>query len=68
MMSSVKKIPQYWLFQCLGWGSFVAINTFFAATFNQIDGVYVGRLLLFITVGFLLSNLMRALIKNIKLK
>ena len=67
MTSSVKKIPQYWLFQSLGWGSFVAINTFFAATFNQIDGVYAGRLLLFITVGFLLSNLMRGLIKNIKL-
>ena len=62
-----KFISKYWLFQLLGWGTFIAINTFFAVTFSQIDEVYLSRLIIFVGIGFLMSHLMRTLVKGIAL-
>lgn len=67
MKMNFQQIPKYWLFQLLGWGFFIAINTFFAATFNQIDDLYIGRLTTFVGVGFLMSHVMRLLINKLKL-
>ena len=67
MKLNFQHIPKYWLFQLLGWGFFIAINTFFAATFNQIDGLYIGRLTTFVGVGFLMSHIMRLLINRVRL-
>jgi sensor histidine kinase YesM len=57
-------ISKYWLFQLLGWGTFIAINTFFAVTFSQIDRVYIGRLIIFVGIGLIMSHLMRTLVKR----
>jgi sensor histidine kinase YesM len=62
-----KFISKYWLFQLLGWGTFIAINTFFAVTFSQIDHVYISRLIIFVGIGFLMSHLMRTLVKGVAL-
>jgi sensor histidine kinase YesM len=62
-----KFISKYWLFQLLGWGTFISINTFFAVTFSQIDHVYINRLIIFVGIGFLMSHLMRTLVKRIAL-
>ena len=62
-----KFISKYWLFQLLGWGTFIAINTFFAVTFSQIDHAYLSRLIIFVGIGFLMSHLMRTLVKGIAL-
>ena len=62
-----KYISKYWLFQLFGWGTFIAINTFFAVTFGQIDQVYIGRLVIFVGIGLLMSHLMRTLVKKISL-
>lgn len=62
-----KFISKYWLFQLLGWGTFIAINTFFAATFSQIDNVYISRLIIFVGIGFMMSHLMRTLVKRVAL-
>ena len=67
MKAHLQKIPAYWMFQLFGWGFFIAINTFFAATFNQIDSQYVGRLTTFVGLGLLASHLMRLLIKKLRL-
>lgn len=67
MKVNFQHIPKYWLFQLLGWGFFVAINTFFAATFNQIDDLYIARLTTFVGVGFLMSHVMRLLINKLRL-
>lgn len=67
MKLNFQHIPKYWLFQILGWGFFVAINTFFAATFNQIDDLYIARLTTFVGVGFLMSHVMRLLINKLRL-
>ena len=40
----------YWTFQVIGWGSFAAINTFFAFSFDKLDteGKFFRRLVIFL--------------------
>lgn len=64
---SIRKIPPYWLSQLLGWGTFIAINTFFAVTFNQFGKQYLYRLGIFVGIGLCLSHLMRFIIHRIDL-
>lgn len=64
---SIRKIPRYWLSQLLGWGTFMAINTFFAITFNQFGTQYLYRLGIFVGIGLMLTHLMRYFIKQIEL-
>lgn len=58
---------RYWIFQLAGWGIFVLVNSFFAYSFNALTNPkdvnqFMGRLLLFIALGFLATHLMRFLI------
>lgn len=54
----------YWTFQVIGWGSFAAINTFFAFSFDKLDteGKFFRRLVIFLILGVIISHLMRELI------
>ena len=63
-------ISKYWAYQLLGWGLFIFINVFFAFTFDKLILDFIGRLLIFVGLGFTISNLMRyAIIRsNILLK
>jgi sensor histidine kinase YesM len=62
MISIVNRIPKYWLFQAFGWGMFILTNTFFAVTFDRLDGAFVGRLVTFVCIGLLFTHLMRHVI------
>jgi LytS/YehU family sensor histidine kinase len=62
MISIVSRIPKYWLFQAFGWGMFILTNTFFAVTFDRLDGAFVGRLVTFVCIGLLFTHLMRHVI------
>jgi sensor histidine kinase YesM len=64
---SIRKIPHYWLSQFLGWGTFIAINTFFAITFNQFGPQYLYRLGIFVGIGLFLTHLMRFFIHKVEL-
>ncbi len=57
-------LSRYWLFQCIGWGSFALINIFFAYLFNVFEKgdeiqPFLGRLGVFLVLGVLTSHLMR---------
>lgn len=58
---------RYWLFQFIGWGIFAAINILFAYSFDKL-GTYadqrlvLGRLGIFISLGIILTHLMRIMI------
>lgn len=67
MRSFFNKIPKYWLFQFLGWGSFVCINLFFAVSFKILDQQFIVRLSTFVVVGIIMSHLMRELINRVRL-
>jgi len=53
---------RYWLFQLIGWGSFVFINAFFAFSFDQLTPIVFKRLGVFLVLGVLFSHLMRSII------
>jgi len=53
------KNSRYWLFQLVGWGSFAAINTFFAFSFDRISDDFFKRLSVFLALGVIFSHLMR---------
>jgi sensor histidine kinase YesM len=59
MAGFISRIPKYWLFQSIGWGIFVLTNTFFALTFDRLDGLFVGRLVIYVVMGVSFSHLMR---------
>ena len=67
MISYFKTISKYWLFQLLGWGFFIAVNGFFAISYNIFNKLFVVRLTLFVVVVLITSHLMRASIKKLKL-
>jgi two-component system, LytTR family, sensor kinase len=59
------KWRQYWLFQITGWGSFALINTFFAFSFDKLNGTYFWRLGVFLIVGIIISHIMREIITRL---
>jgi len=59
MYNRFNSISKYWLFQSLGWGVFIAINLFFAFTYNTMDEVNVLRLAVYVTLGVLTTHIMR---------
>lgn len=67
MRNLLNRIPQYWLYQCLGWGIFLLINVFFAVSFDKFDSLFVWRLLIFVTLGIVLTHLMRRVIQKLNL-
>lgn len=67
MRKFISGIPQYWLYQAVGWGLFLLINIFFAISFDQFNSLYVGRLLIFVTLGVSFTHLMRETIKRLNL-
>jgi len=67
MSTILQRIPKYWLFQAVGWGAFVLTNTFFAYTFDRFNSVFVGRLMVFVTLGLIFTHLMRLVILRINL-
>ncbi|MCG2614405.1 hypothetical protein LZZ85_08945 [Terrimonas sp. NA20] len=67
-MSNGKSI--YWLFQLIGWGSFAAINMFFAFFFERMADapsrqLAIARLSLFILSGLAATHLMRSVIQRL---
>lgn len=57
----------YWLFQVIGWGSFAAINVFFAIFFEKMGDAESRRLVLtrlgiFVLLGIVFTHLMRAVV------
>jgi len=62
MPTVFNRIPKYWLFQAVGWGLFLLINTFFALTFENFNVALAGRLVVFVGMGLLFSHIMRAVI------
>lgn len=57
----------YWLFQIVGWGSFAAINVFFAIFFEKMGDAESRRLVLtrlgiFVLLGIVFTHLMRFVI------
>ena len=67
MISFIKGVSKYWLFQLLGWGFFIAVNVFFAVSYNIFNKLFVVRLTLFVVVVLMASHLMRASIKKLRL-
>ena len=53
------RLSKYWAYQFLGWGLFIFINVFFAFTFDKFNYNFIGRLLIFVSLGFMISNFMR---------
>ncbi len=62
MPTVLNRIPKYWLFQAVGWGLFLLINTFFAVTFEKFNVSLAGRLIVFVGMGLIFSHVMRAVI------
>jgi hypothetical protein len=67
MRSFLNRIAQYWLYQAVGWGLFVLTNVFFAISFDRFNSLFVGRLLIFVTLGICLTHLMRETIQRLNL-
>ncbi len=63
-MSMFKKIPTYWLFQLFGWGMFILVYGFFSYTFDKFDSKFIDRMILFVSLGFIMSHIMRWVIKK----
>lgn len=58
---------RYWLFQAIGWGLYVLINIFFAATYDRLNKVFLLRLLVFVILGLGVTHLMRFVIRQLHL-
>ena len=57
------RISRYWLCQALGWGFFALINVFLAYTYGyEITWKMIARLLTMMTIGILLTHLLRSVI------
>lgn len=61
------KLNRYWVFQATGWGLFILINVFFAATYDRLTDVFLARLGVFVTIGLIFSHLMRFSIRQLNL-
>jgi len=58
-MSRLKTVPTYWLFQLFGWGVFILLNVFFVYTLGHFDSTVFYRLLIYVTLGIMMSHFMR---------
>jgi sensor histidine kinase YesM len=63
---------RYWLFQLCGWGAFIMIHLFFTWSFDKMQtpkdrGLFFGQIGIFILLGLLLTNIMRAVILRMNL-
>ena len=67
MRKLLNRIPQYWLYQAIGWGLLLLITVFFAESFGRLDTRYFTRLLIYVTLGILLTHLMRMVIRRLNL-
>jgi two-component system, LytTR family, sensor kinase len=67
MAGLLSRIPNYWIFQAIGWGMFIITNTFFALTFDRYNTDFIGRLITFVAIGLIFSHVMRDIIKRTKL-
>lgn len=67
MANFLQRLPKYWLFQAVGWGSFVLTNTFFAITFEGFSTLFIGRLFVFVVLGLATTHLMRMAILKTRL-
>lgn len=65
-----RKIPEYWIYQMVGWGLFVFITLFFAVTFHRVNNWFIIKLMIVAGLGALFSHIMRYAIKqsNVLLK
>lgn len=61
-------ITRYWVFQFAGWGTFILIYVFFYFTLHIQDQKYfLHRAFLEAGIGILISHLLRAIIRGVKL-
>jgi two-component system LytT family sensor kinase len=67
MAGLLSRIPNYWIFQAIGWGMFIITNTFFALTFDRYNTDFIGRLITFVAIGLIFSHVMRDIIKRTRL-
>ncbi|MEN9953381.1 MAG: hypothetical protein RLZZ520_1649 [Bacteroidota bacterium] len=67
MLNKINSLPKYWLFQVLGWTLFTGINIFFALTYNLFDRQFILRISIYVVIGFLMSHVMRKVIKGVRL-
>ena len=67
MLHKINSFPKYWLFQVVGWTVFTGINIFFALTYNLFDRQFIFRISIYVIIGFLMSHLMRKIIKSVRL-
>jgi len=58
---------KYWLFQAGGWLGFAGIYLFIAASLNILSSAYVERMAIFVTVGILITHMMRWVIHRVDL-
>ncbi len=58
------RIPEYWIYQIIGWGLFIFINVFFAITFDKFNEEVIERLAIFVGLGAIFSHVMRYAIKQ----
>lgn len=67
MLNKINSFPKYWLFQVVGWTLFTCVNVFFALTFNLFDRQFIFRISIYVVIGFLMSHVMREVIKAVRL-
>lgn len=67
MLNKINRLPKYWLFQVMGWTLFTGINIFFALTYNLFDRQFILRISIYVVIGFLMSHIMRKVIKAVRL-
>lgn len=67
MLNKLNSFPKYWLFQVVGWTLFTCINVFFALTYNLFDRQFILRISIYVVIGFLMSHVMREVIKSVGL-
>lgn len=51
----------------MGWTLFTGINIFFALTYNLFDRQFILRISIYVVIGFLMSHIMRKVIKAVRL-
>lgn len=56
------RVPNYWMFQIVGWGLLVLIYAFYAFSFEKFNVNFVWRLIIFVGPGISLSHVMRNVI------
>src|SRR6266550_2574573 len=63
---------RYWLFQAVGWGSFILIHLFFTWSFDKMQTasdrtLFFERIGIFVLLGLLITHIMRMIILRMNL-